>query len=335
MAINQMQNKHLRVRADRLSPLHLNVIISSSHRNWVLGILARELKNQLVKFQTSLVYIPQSRRDVRSPNGFLRLPKADVNIYLHHELALTAISKKWMRQEETNVLFFTHLAGDTTKIGMLKNHFQLIIVNNSSTKRSLGQLGFDEKLIHVLHNPIDPIFRTYQRDKTKLRDIIFVSNYTQRKRPDLIVEVVQRCHDFTFTLLGRGWNGGQELAQIANLPNFNYREFNFETYPYELSKHKVFCSLSDVEGGPVPLLEALVLGLNVVVTDTGSARDLLPSSIHSTIIPVNPEVDAIIESLTLAVQGMKNNFIPKDEFFYPGFAEQMELLIDTERFKNS
>ena len=86
------------------------------------------------------------------------------------------------------------------------------------------------------------------------------------------------------------------------LKNFAYAEFEFESYPARLAQHKVFCTLSDLEGGPVPLLESLVAGLSVVATDTGTARDLTPASCRKFILPINPTVEMISQSEKLAAQ---------------------------------
>lgn len=301
--------------------------MSSSHKNWVLGFLAKELSNNLECFRPRIIAFPQSRRNTRSLKGFLLFPKSEVNIFLHHELALTAISKGWLDKRSINLIIMTHLTSEDPRLSVLKNHFQLVIVNNSQTKEYLCGIGFEADLIHVFQNPIDEKFRSFQKREQRIRDVIFVSNYTPRKRPDLIAKVVQGSPEIDFTLFGRGWAGQAELAQIIDLPNFVFSDFDFATYPQTLGEHKVFCSLSDIEGGPVPLLEALVMGLNVVATDTGSARDLIIGTDNSRIIPINPDIDVIKESLNLSLEGFPNSFIVKDSYFYAGFAQQIQELI--------
>jgi glycosyltransferase involved in cell wall biosynthesis len=301
--------------------------MSSSHKNWVLGFLAKELSKNLEHFRTRIIPFPQSRRNARSLRGFLVFPKSEVNIFLHHELALTAISKGWLDSRSFNLIIMTHLTTEDARLSELKSYFRLIIVNNSQTKKYLCGIGFDEDLIHVFQNPIDEKFRVVQTREGRKRDVIFVSNYTPRKRPDLIAKVVQESPEINFTLFGRGWAGQTELTQIIDLPNFIFSEFNFESYPQTLGKHKVFCSLSDIEGGPVPLLEALVMGLNVVATDTGSARDLIIGTDYSRIIPINPDIDVIKESLNQSLEGFPNSFIVRDSYFYAGFTQQIQELI--------
>ena len=175
-----------------------------------------------------------------------------------------------------------------------------------------------ENSLEVTPNPIDPIFAT-QFSAKRTSDVVFVANYTQRKRPDLLVGIVKSLCGVNFTLIGRGWIGTQEYDELMPLKNFAYAEFEFESYPARLAQHKVFCTLSDLEGGPVPLLESLVAGLSVVATDTGTARDLTPASCRKFILPINPTVEMISQSILGALKVDKPGFESKKEYFYDGF----------------
>jgi glycosyltransferase involved in cell wall biosynthesis len=305
----------------------INIVISTSHREWVLGVLSKELKKNFAVFDAKIVQFPQSRREIRSPRGVVYFPHSEANVFLHHDLAFIALDRGWLRADTLNILIFTHLTNDTSRISTLRKYFKIVLVNNSETKQLLCDEGFDKDLIHVMHNPIDPIFRKDLTGINKERDVVFVSNYTPRKRPDLIIEVIRQHQNLTFTLIGRGWGGSPELKKISHLTNFEYHEFNFPSYFEVLSRHKVFCSLSDLEGGPVPLLESLVAGLNVVVTDTGSSRDLVPKTQNSRIIPINPDLEMLGRFLIVATLTDNNGFEVKDEYFYAGFARRVERLI--------
>jgi hypothetical protein len=69
------------------------------------------------------------------------------------------------------------------------------------------------------------------------------------------------------------------------------------------------------------------MGLNVVATDTGSARDLIIGTDYSRIIPINPDIDVIKESLNQSLEGFPNSFIVRDSYFYAGFTQQIQELI--------
>jgi glycosyltransferase involved in cell wall biosynthesis len=298
----------------------LNIIVSTSHRGWVLGILANVLATGITNATPKIIEFPQSRRDARNPRGSLFLPKAQYNFFLHQDLALTAFQKGWLNKQSRNLLYVTHLTGDAGRYKVLEPFFDLILNNNSRTFTDLVDVGFAPENMLVTPNPIDPIFSRQLLDRKKL-DVVFVANYTQRKRPDLLVETVKSLCMVNFTLIGRGWAGSREYEELLPRKNFAYTEFEFESYPPLLAKHKVFCTLSDLEGGPVPLLESLVIGLSVVATDTGTANDLIPPPCRKFILPINPTIEMISQSILGALKVDKSGFESKKEYFYDGFVD--------------
>ena len=67
-----------------------------------------------------------------------------------------------------------------------------------------------------------------------------------------------------------------------------------------MSRASVFLSLSNLEGGPVPLIEAMALGVAPVATNTGFARDVILKSDTGIIIPINETVVKIKEAINSA-----------------------------------
>ena len=67
-----------------------------------------------------------------------------------------------------------------------------------------------------------------------------------------------------------------------------------------MSRASVFLSLSNLEGGPVPLIEAMALGVAPVATNTGFARDVILRNDAGIIIPINESVLKIKEAITSA-----------------------------------
>jgi glycosyltransferase involved in cell wall biosynthesis len=55
----------------------------------------------------------------------------------------------------------------------------------------------------------------------------------------------------------------------------------------------VFVSPSRLEGGPIPLLEAMMENVVPVASDTGFARDVISHGTNGYIFPVDAEIDAI------------------------------------------
>ena len=51
--------------------------------------------------------------------------------------------------------------------------------------------------------------------------------------------------------------------------------------------------MSNLEGGPIPLIEALNCGMFAIATDTGFARDIIADGINGKIIPVEADYEKV------------------------------------------
>lgn len=306
------------------SVIQINIIIRPSYKSWVLGQLAQELQKRFKNLCCKIVNIPLNRREIRSWNGLIKLPKSDINLFLHHDLALIAIKKLWLSANNSNnIIYFTHLNSTEQELTYFQDYFKLLLVNNSKTRTTLELLGIIRPKILVHPNPTDDnLFFPYPNNPKK--DVIFVGNYVPRKRPDLILKTIKANPELTFTLLGKNWRSSLELKELTGCRNFNFQDFQFSKYPANLRQHKVFCTLSDIEGGPVPLLESLISGLAVVATDTGTASDLIPIADASNILPINPDTTQITQAIHGALSRTPAPFLIKEEYFYEGFAKMVE-----------
>lgn len=304
----------------------INFVLSSGHKKWVLDYLAQNTANFLTDFGSRHIFVPRSRREIRELTGFFHLPKADVNFFLHQDLALMAFKKNWYRKAKINLVNYTH---DNKSMTIYQDMFEktnYILAQNNFTKNQLLSLGIDDKKIGVHANPID--FNRFFPETNKIhRDVVFVSNFYPRKRPELIHRVIEANPKLSFTLIGKRWENYYNFESFKNFENLRYEEFKWETYPDILRQHKVFCSLSLVEGGPVPLLESIKSGLVPVVTDTGTCRDVIPANYHNLILPIHCEIEVINQTLISALKTPMLNFFLDDRYSYHGFAKNLDKII--------
>ena len=64
-----------------------------------------------------------------------------------------------------------------------------------------------------------------------------------------------------------------------------------------MPKAHIFLSLSNLEGGPIPLLEAMRFGLIPVVTNTGFANDVITPSIDGIILELPVSTNNVVEAI--------------------------------------
>jgi glycosyltransferase involved in cell wall biosynthesis len=102
------------------------------------------------------------------------------------------------------------------------------------------------------------------------RDILWVNNLRQFKRPDLAVEMARRLPDFSMTMVGGEVAGNRSLydqtvAAAAEVPNLRYDgAVSYHDIGQYFSSSRLFLNTSDTEGFPNSFLQAWIRGVPVV-----------------------------------------------------------------------
>ena len=305
----------------------IQFIISTGHKGWVLHHLALEVQKELQVKKSKIIEMPQSRRDLRSLEGYIYLKRAYTNFYMHQDLALHSLKKGWLNKAQINIVNYTHTNKDLVNYREMFESVNYILVQNQKTKNSIeNYLKKSLETILVLPNPID-FERFSYRKGHKTRDVVFVSNFYSRKQPDLIFNTIKNNKDLKFSIIGKNWNSYWNLDELLRCKNLQIIQFDYTSYPEFLAKHKVFCSLSKIEGGPVPLLEALSIGLIPVVTDTGTARDLMPKELTDLILPTNVTVDVVTKALRKAITRESKKLNLDVKYSFAGFSNILKDLM--------
>jgi hypothetical protein len=65
------------------------------------------------------------------------------------------------------------------------------------------------------------------------------------------------------------------VTNISLLPNLEYREISGPLTSSDFDGNSIILVTSQLEGGPMPLLEGMAAGLTPVYTDCGFAKDLM------------------------------------------------------------
>ena len=301
----------------------LGIVISTGHRKWAIGELAKTLNSSFSR--SSIIEIPQSRREARSIYGYIRWPKKSFYLFMHHALALQSWDKGWIKEGSHYGIRYTH---ESIEIENSLNVFLnacFITVENSQSRFDLIRKGLSAEKVFVLPHPIE-VDKFSTLDLPKTRDVIFVSSFYQRKNPDLILEVISRNPSLTFTILGKGWNKWEKFPHLVSLDNFKYMSFSYTDYPQVLGSHRIFCSLSLIEGGPVPLIESLAAGLKVVTTDTGHVRDVLSHPRRYNILSHGANSQEVSISLKEALCDVSQDRIDVTRFDFQNYLRKIRSL---------
>jgi glycosyltransferase involved in cell wall biosynthesis len=101
-------------------------------------------------------------------------------------------------------------------------------------------------------------------------------------------------------LLGRKWNQYALFEEIKALPNFTYLSPPYREYPAHYATFDVFLSMSTLEGGPIPLVEAMMSNVVPVASRTGFAPDLIRHGENGFIFDLDAPPERIAELIEQA-----------------------------------
>jgi glycosyltransferase involved in cell wall biosynthesis len=245
---------------------------------------------------------------------------------MHQALAVENWNKNLISNNGNTVIRFTHNSTDLSKYVKQLSTVKAITVENTISKNFLVNLGIIPEIIHFLPHPVDTKFFQHI-PVTQQRDVIFISTLTERKNPQLILDTIRFNQDVKFTIFGKGWQKWTGFNDLIKLKNLIYLEFDYRTYPRILNQHKIFCSLSTLEGGPVPLIEALSCKLNVVVTDTGHARDVIRHPKDYNIIPVHSDYLQVSNAIRMALSDELIISNDMGQYSYENYISRIKKLI--------
>ena len=194
-----------------------------------------------------------------------------------------------------NLVFFTHPEdkyGLTREVtAFLLGRADVVVSMSHLFADDLVRDGVSRSSINVATVGADPgLFHSHVRGTGTIG---LCSCYRRRKGGQRIVEIVRAMPDREFVLCGRNWREWPEFSLLENLPNFTYVEWPYSRYPEFYQGLDVFLTVSHLEGGPVPLVEAMMSNVVPVASRTGIAPDIIDHGKNGYVVDVDAPVSLI------------------------------------------
>lgn len=236
---------------------------------WILAGICKEIASRL----------PRSIQ-FRMVNFGEKLPLAKWYFFSHYIFYIGS-KKKIIKdlQFKGSCIFFTHLeaekhgVADGLVFAELGDAECIVCMNSGSYKLLTQRLknSFRIKLIigAADHNHFKP--PSYRSDNF----IGFSANYYERKNPKLMLQLIKAMPEEKFLLIGSNWANCTIFEQLLPLRNFQYASPTYQEYPAYYHMMRALISTSVLEGGPIPLIEALMTNIPVIATRTGFAEDII------------------------------------------------------------
>ena len=262
-------------------------------KNWILDGIAKEIGSRSKK-SWAIYYCDNRPSNLPKANNYLFMHQALLSKFVRLKLIDWSTSTNincWYThprdEDDETIAEFLDIFGSINRvIFACSENYNLWLSRGLEPKHGCVVLGGFDSSLFVPHN------RT-------LSDAIGIcSSFYERKNPELLFEIVSKMTDKKFILLGKNWESYARYEALIGLGNLEYVTVKYENYPTYYKKFKVFLSTSRLEGGPIPLIEAMACNCFPVVSNTGFASDLIKHSFNGFLFETSSsakEVSELIE----------------------------------------
>ncbi|MCC9609597.1 glycosyltransferase family 4 protein [Blastopirellula sp. JC732] len=258
--------------------------IPEKSKGWILEAACREVAQRMV---SPYVFC----------DDYKGLPLASAYFFCHYHFYKSALSLNPWLAEKNCIVWFTHpkepgLGGQET-IDALNT--ARVVTMCSKWRQYLIELGVEQERVSTIVGAADlQFFQPHQRGGGRIG---FCTAYYERKNPDRILEIIRMMPDQEFVLMGRNWREYPRFGELFGLGNLEYRETKYSQYPKFYNELDVFVSASQLEGGPIPLLESMMSNVVPVASDTGFAPDVIRHGENGFLFPAEDQDPAIVVDL--------------------------------------
>jgi len=270
----------------------ITYVAREADKDWIFGAKVR----RLAKFSSlnSNTYFHNRLRD---------LPDSDGYFFVFHQYFYRAMRHNPKILNRKNIVMFTHpnwtFSFSESHVIWCLNKADKVICLNSKVQRELIAAGLDSRKTELIHIASDPDF--FYKHERKTGAVGFCSAFGERKNPELVYQLVKNMPERKFYLIGRYWENYERYDELKNMANFTYyNDEPYDTYPDLYTKIDVFISPSTLEGGPVPVLEAMLSNCFPIASKTGFCPDIISDGNNGFLFDVDADYSEVIRLIKLA-----------------------------------
>ncbi len=275
-----------------------------ANRNWILGNWLKEVRTRS-KSDFDILWVPFIYAGKRSAERFIRfyIPKRDSYFFSYITIFESYYERNPIRFRNKSIVLYPHNEsemGDLNHQAKVLNEAYKTYFFCSADAKKLIAHGLQDQKVEIAYCAVDNDCVQDIREKKAKKTVILASRFGPRKGLDALPDVIRSMSDFHFIALGRGWETFIVGNKLDSTANFEYHQFNKESRNKFFSRAGIFLSLSNLEGGPVPLIEAISMGCIPVATRTGFAEDLIVDKESGLLLPLQPHTSEIVNALRSA-----------------------------------
>lgn len=233
------------------------------------------------------------------------LPAAKVYFYSHYAYFRDVVLRQSSVLKGKNLLFYTHprdLWFSEDELIYSFSYADNIISMCSMFANELEKKGVSNTSIATT-GADNVLFHSHVRGNGVVG---FCSAYYPRKNGDMLMQIVKLMPDTRFKLCGKDWDNWEKWDELKSLPNLEYLELDYSEYPGFYASLDVFVSVSTLEGGPIPLIEAMMSNVVPVASNMGHAPDIIEHEKNGFLFDVGSPATEICNLILQAMECTKD-----------------------------
>jgi len=223
-------------------------------------------------------------------------PAADLNYYVPFHGILNLDAEELAQSKHVVLYTHTNPGMEEAAISALARADRIICMSYAGRQELLDASVPREKLWMAYPGVNDYAMRR------RIVGIVGTEQPNGRKNAGMLLDLAWNmdCKPFHFAIVGQGWDYIVEQARLAGMSVEIFESLDAKNMGKFYNGLDALLCTGRIEGGPLPLLEALACGVPVFSPDYGYGRDLLPSS------QIYKGTDDLIEKLkALAKPGLE------------------------------
>ena len=289
-------------------------VTPTESRGWILDAICREIGSRL-NTSWDVVYNPKT------------LPGGRVYFFAHYWNYLDHLRARPDLTEQVLLVWYTHPREVPYKIEEqveAYNQAHCVIFTCTEFRDLWIGRGVKPERTAVVLGGADPaLFSGHVRGGGVVG---LSSSYYARKNPDALLGLVQALPHRRFVLVGRGWEEYARFDELMAAPNFSYKTAAYKDYPAIYREFDVFLSLAMLEGGPIPLLEAMMENVVPVASRTGFSPDLIQPGLNGFLFEAGADpsrIAPLVEAAFDLPTDIRATVLP---YSWDGFAAEIHSL---------
>lgn len=297
-------------------------VLDTSHEFWVQGGVFRDLRQNSNLFTENPIYISAPNSVINIFRWFiecLKIRKSDRILFSSLTPLENYMRFPFRKRKQRTGLWYTHKDGDFSRLEKSSLQSSSVIFTHSTFEWKKIEEITSARKVEMLA-AIDS--NRFPRRAKIGSCIAWVGTSVERKRPKLFLDFVENSSRQKFKLFGHHWLSSPYSKRIQTTANLEMVELDGPMDSEKFDGCDIYLMTSRIEGGPMPLLEAIAAGIVPICTNTGFVKSIFELIDLPTQLFIEPNIKSIARAV---------DWVRSEEFMITETQRETILSLDFQR----